>query len=139
MFKQIIVAIDGSEHSHRALEYAKGLTEQFEAKLWLVHVFPHTSDLLGYDEYEKLIAQREGAGQGILDEARQKLGSITFDAQEELLEGPEAEAILTVAETRQADLIVMGTRGLGSLQGLLLGSVSQKVVQHASCPVMVVR
>ena len=62
MFKQIIVAIDGSEHSHRALDYAKALAQCFEVTLWLVHAFPHTSSLLGYDEYEKLIARRESAG-----------------------------------------------------------------------------
>jgi len=139
MFKRIIVAVDGTEHSYRALEYAKGLAEQFASTIWLVHAFPHTSDLLGYDEYEALIARREGAGQDILDEARRRLGDTSANVSEELLEGPEAEAILNVAEARQADLIVMGTRGLSSLQGLLLGSVSHKVIRHASCPVMVIQ
>lgn len=139
MFKNIIVAVDGSEHSHRALEYAKGLVQCYGATLWLVHVFPQTSDLLGYDEYEKLIARRQAAGQTILDEARRQLGEITLDVHEELLEGPEAEAIINVAETRQVDLIIMGTRGLSTLTGLLLGSVSHKVIRHAHCPVMVVR
>lgn len=139
MFKKIVIAVDGSAHSHRALEYAKELARSYEATLWLVHVFPQTSDLLGYEEYEKLIARREGAGQDILDEARRQLGDTPLDVQEELLEGPEAEAIINVAATRQADLIVMGTRGLSSLTGLLLGSVSHKVIRHAHCPVMVVR
>ena len=74
-----------------------------------------------------------------MDEARKRLGNVSIDVHEELLEGPEAEAILAVAETRQADLIIMGTRGLSSLQGLLLGSVAHKVIHHASCPVMVAR
>jgi len=56
-----------------------------------------------------------------------------------VLEGPPAEAILNVAETREIDLIVMGTRGLGRFTGMLLGSQSQKVVSHASCPVTLVR
>lgn len=136
MFKRIIAAIDGSEHSYHALQYAKELAECFGADLYLVHVFPHTSDLLGYDEYEKLVARRENAGQEILQDARQKLGETSITVHEELLEGPEAEAILAVAETRQVDLIVMGTRGLSTLQGLLLGSVSHKVMRHATCPVM---
>jgi nucleotide-binding universal stress UspA family protein len=139
MFKQIIVAIDGSEHSDKALSYAKALAECFGSLLRLVHAFPQTSDLLGYEEYEKLVSRRELVGQEIIDQARQKLGETTLDIHEELLEGPPAEAILAVAETRQADLIIMGTRGLGALQGLLLGSVSQKVMQYASCPVFVVR
>ena len=139
MFKRIIVALDGSEHSYRALEYARSLADCFDATLWLVHAFPHTSDLLGYDDYEKLVAQREGTGQLILDEARRRLGETSLVVQEELIEEPAAEAVLAVAKIRQADLIVMGTRGRSSLQGLLLGSVSNKVIHHAACPVMLVR
>jgi nucleotide-binding universal stress UspA family protein len=139
MFAQIIVAVDGSEHSDRALEYAKALAECFGSTIRLVHAFPETSDLLGYEEYEKLVSRREVAGQLVIDQARQKLGDTNIKIDEELLEGPPAEAILAVAETRHADLIVMGTRGLGNLQMLLLGSVSHKVMQYATCPVFVVR
>lgn len=139
MFKCIIVAVDGSDHSDKALEYAKGLAETFGSTIWLVHAFPRTSDLIGYDEYEQLVARREGAGQAILNEARKKLGVGSYEINEELLEGPAAEAILSVAQTRKADLIVLGSRGLGSLQGLLFGSVGNKVAHYATCPVMLVR
>jgi nucleotide-binding universal stress UspA family protein len=57
---------------------------------------------------------------------------------EELHEGPEAESILKVAESCKADLIVMGSRGFGAVKGLLVGSVSRKVIHYATCPVMVV-
>ena len=139
MFKRIIVAVDGSDHSDKALEYAKGLAESFNSTIWLVHAFPHTSDLIGYDEYEQLVARREGVGQAILDEARKKLGDGDYEIHEELLEGPAAEAILSVAQTREADLIVMGSRGRGSLQGLLFGSVGSKVAHYATCPIMLIR
>lgn len=139
MFKRIIVAIDGSEHSNRALRCARELAERLGASLWLVHAYPQTSDLRSYDQFEKLIARRKRSGQSILDEARKILGEINCEINEELLEGPEAEAILSVAEIQKVDLILIGTRGLGSLEGILLGSVSRKVIHHASCPVMVVR
>ena len=139
MFKKIVVGIDGSAHSHRALEYAHGLAERFGAALWLVHAYPHTSDMLGYDEYEKIVSRREIAGQEILDEARQALGQSSIELYEELLEGPPTEAILKVAKIRQVDLIVVGSRGLGSIQEMLLGSVSHQVLHHATCPVLVVR
>lgn len=139
MFKRIIVAVDGSEHSPKTVEYAKSMALAFDAALWLVHAFPRTSDLLGYEEYEKLVARRENAGQDILDAARQVFDDTNLDIQEELLEEPAAEAILSVAEARNADLIIMGTRGLGALQGLVFGSVSNKVAQYATCPVMLVR
>jgi nucleotide-binding universal stress UspA family protein len=138
MFKNIVLAFDGSEYSHKALRCAKSLAERFEANLWLVHVFSNPSDLLGYADYEKLFAKRKSAAQAVLDDARQKLGSTSFTVQDELREGPEAESILKVAENREADLIVMGTRGLGAVKGFLVGSVSRKVIHYASCPVMVV-
>ena len=138
MFNNILLAVDGSEYSHRAIEYSRSLAERYEANLWIVHVFSHTSDLLGYQDFEKLYAKRKSAGQPVLDSAKKILGSTTFKVHEELLEGSEAEAILTVAENRQADLIVMGTRGFGAVKGLLVGSVSRKVIHLSTCPVMVV-
>ena len=138
MFKEILLAIDGSEYSDRAIEYAKSLAERYEANLTLLHVFSHTSDLLGYQDYEKLYAKRKSAGQAVLDDAKKKLGSTTFKLREELIEGSEAEAILTVAQNHQADLIVMGTRGFGAVKGLMVGSVSRKVIHLSSCPVLVV-
>lgn len=138
MYKNIVVAIDGSEHSHRALEHAKTLVDRFGSTLWLVHIFPHTSDLLGYEDFEKLFSKRKSAGQAVIDEARKRLGDITFSIREELQEGPEAESIVTIAEKCQAELIVIGTRGFGAIKGLVLGSVSLKVIHHASCAVMLV-
>ena len=138
MFKNILVAFDGSEYSHKALTYAKDLCEKYSATLWLLHVFPHTSDLLGYTDYEKLFSRRKGEGQAVLDSALENLVRPSFEVREELQEGPEAEAILKVAANIQSDIIVMGTRGLGAVKGLLLGSVSRKVIHYAACPVMVV-
>jgi nucleotide-binding universal stress UspA family protein len=139
MYKNIMVAVDGSEYSLRALDHAKALAVKFGAVLWLVHIFPHTSDLLGYQDFEKLFARRKSAGQVILDAARRQLGKVSVKVCEELEEGPDAESIISIAGKRQADLIVMGTRGLGAIKGLMLGSVSRKVIHTADCAVMVVR
>jgi nucleotide-binding universal stress UspA family protein len=138
MFNKIVLAVDGSEYSHRASEYAKSLAERYEADLFLIHVFSHTSDLLGYQDFEKLYSKRKSAGQAILDDAQKLLGSSTIKVHKELIEGSEAEAILTVTKKNQADLIVMGTRRFGAVKGLLIGSVSRKVIHLSACPVMVV-
>ena len=138
-FERILVAVDGSAHSDRAVSQARTLAEQFGSTLFLVHAFPHTSDLIGYEEFEKRVARRELAGQEVIDRARDQLGPAGARVEEELLEGPPAEAILAVAQQRRADLIVMGSRGLGDFEGLVLGSVSHKVIHSAACPVMVVR
>ena len=138
MLKNIFLAVDGSEYSLRALEYARSLAANYRASLWLVHVFSHTSDLLGYQDFEKLYAKRKSAGQAILDDALAKLSATDFEVHAELVEGSDAEAILTLAEKHDADLIVMGTRGFGAVKGLLVGSVSRKVIHLSKCPVMVV-
>ncbi|MGD2098202.1 MAG: universal stress protein [Desulfobacterales bacterium] len=138
MFENIVLALDGSEYSHKALQRASAIAERFEATLWLVHVFRNPSDFLGYADYEKLFARRKSEAQTLLDDARQKLGRTTFPVKEELKDGLETESILKVAENCKADLIVMGTRGLGAVKGLLVGSVSRKVIHYAECAVMVV-
>jgi nucleotide-binding universal stress UspA family protein len=138
MFRNIVLAFDGSDYSNKALRTAKSMAERFEATLWLVHVFRNPSDFLGYTDYEKLYARRKSAAQAVLDDALKKLGTTTFIVNGELHEGPEAESILKFAESCEADLIVMGTRGFGAVKGLLVGSVSRKVIHYASCTVMVV-
>jgi len=139
MFDRVLAAIDGSEYSHRALECAVDLASKYNSSLILVHAYPHTSDLLGYEDFHKLVSQRKSAGQKILDDTHPLIEGKGVESAEELLEGPETEAILKVAKVEKADIIVMGTRGLGTLKGMVLGSVSRKVLHYAQCTVMVVR
>jgi len=139
MYATIIVALDGSEQSLLALNHARAIAECFRSKLILVHAFPHTSDLRNSIDYNNLVAVRIKRGEEIIETARKQLGRISITVDEELLEGPAPEAILSVTATRNADLIVMGSRGMGSLKGIMFGSVSLKVAHYAPCPVMVVR
>jgi nucleotide-binding universal stress UspA family protein len=139
MFKKILVAVDGSPHSRAALEVARGLAETLSAELWIVHAYDPTSDLLGYTDFAQRVAQRKSQGQKLLDALRGTLAESPLPVSEELIEGPGAEAILKVADIRGADLIVMGTRGLGALGDMVLGSVTRKVTQQAACPVMLAR
>ena len=139
MYASMIVALDGSEQSLLALEHARVIAECLKSKLILVHAFPHTFDLRDSREYNNLVALRTRAGQAIIETARKQLGKTSFEVEDDLLEGPAAEAILSVAAIRNSDLIVMGSRGMGSLKGMVFGSVSTKVSHYASCPVLVVR
>ena len=139
MYASIIVALDGSEQSLFALDHARAIAECFRSKLILVHAFPHTSDLRDSIEYNNLVALRIKGAEEIIEAARKLLGRTSIEVDEELLEGPAAEAILSAAGTRHSDLIVMGSRGMGSLKGMVFGSVSTKVAHYAPCPVMVVR
>jgi len=139
MINLIVAALDGSEHSLKALDYARDLAEKYSAKLILVHAYPATSDLRGSEGFNQMVARRKGAGEKILKQARSRLGQTSVEVEEDLLEGPAADAIVSVVETRNAELVVMGTRGMGAFKGLLFGSVGTKVTQYAPCPVLVVR
>ena len=139
MIKLIILALDGSGHSLKALDYARELTEKHGSKLILLHAYRATSDLIGTEGFNQLVAKRKKAGEEIIQDARSRLEQASFELEEELLEGPAADAIVSVAETRNADLVVMGTRGMGSFKGLLFGSISTKVTHHAPCSVLVVQ
>jgi len=141
MFKNILVPVDGSDHALHALDVACDLAQKYGATLRLVHAYPpiFIEGMMGNDDIEAIIATRAKAGDAILQRAVEHIQGRVTDVTTELREAPDAEAILEETEVHHCDLIVMGTRGLGRLAGLLLGSVSQKVVQHARCPVLLVR
>ncbi len=139
MFKNILLAFDGSEHALKAARLAKELAMCNQSDLWLVVAYDPLPPYLGEPYLDVGIEDRLEYAKSILEAGRRELGELSNPLKTELLEGPPAEAILKVAETRSVDLIVMGTRGLGQLMGLLVGSQSQKVVSHARCPVLLVR
>ncbi len=139
MFRNILIAYDGSEHSQRAAVLAGDLgRQQTNAELWLVCVVEPTPRELGSPFIDQLIVERTQLGESMMAEAKHLIGE-GLTVHEELLFGTPAESIIDVAETRNCDLIVMGTRGLGALTGLLLGSQIQKVISLAKCPVLAVK
>lgn len=139
MFRNILIAFDGSDHSQRAAVIAGALgRQQIKAELWLVCVVEPTPRELGAPFIDQLIVERTQLGESLMAAAKQLIGDgLTING--ELLFGTPAESIIDVAETRNCDLIVMGTRGLGALAGLLLGSQVQKVISLAKCPVLAVK
>ena len=139
MFKSIIVALDGSAHSLKALDYARDMAQKYGSGLILLHAYHSTSDLRGSEGFDQMVAKRKQVGEEIVNVARQRLAQTTLEVEEDLLEGPAADAIVAAADARKADLVVMGTRGMGSFKGLLFGSVSTRVTHYAPCPVLVVR
>lgn len=139
MFKNILLAFDGSEHSSKAAKLAGEICRSMSSDLWLITVFDPIPGYIGQPYLDQAIAQRMETAEAVLKDAVVQIGEITGKMTTELLEGPVAEAILGVIDAREIDLVIMGTRGLSRLQGLVVGSQSQKVIQHATCPVMLVR
>lgn len=139
MFKNILLAFDGSEHSSKAAKLAGEICRSMSSDLWLITVFDPIPGYIGQPYLDQAIAQRMETAEAVLKDAVAQIGEISGKMTTELLEGPVAEAILGVIDAREIDLVIMGTRGLSRLQGLVVGSQSQKVIQHATCPVMLVR
>jgi nucleotide-binding universal stress UspA family protein len=139
MFKNILLAYDGSEHAHKAAKLAGELANSVKADLWVVVAYDPVPPYLGKPYLQEALSGRLKQAEELVIEARQEIGEISCVLRTETIEGPAAEAVLNVANVRNNDLIIMGTRGLGRLAGLLVGSQSQKVVAHARCPVLLIR
>ncbi|MDY3983152.1 MAG: universal stress protein [Veillonellaceae bacterium] len=145
-YKTIVVPVDGSENSKRALEHAVSIAERNKAQLIIVHVANIVSAISNFDQTpisggyvsEQIAEDMEETGKEILNEvAKEVPADVTVKSVFEV--GSPGPAVLAVAKKYQADLIVMGSRGLGPLKGLFMGSVSSYVTSHSTCPVLVVK
>ena len=150
MIKTILVPTDGSDHSEKAVGFAADLAEKYGAKVHLLHVLrdPGSAnippDLRSYARIEHVqVTQREvirEIANEILEKAEHTAREHGAKEVESSIEiGSPAEWILDAARAREADLIVMGTRGLGDFQGLIMGSTAHKVTHLAPCTCITVR
>jgi nucleotide-binding universal stress UspA family protein len=147
--QRILTAVDGSAPSLKAVAFAADLAKGCGAELVLVSVSrrisaPLTAELETYARQEHLDPPLAELGQAradsVLDAARLEArahGATRIATR--AASGDPAEEILAAARELRPDLIALGSRGHGRLVGLLLGSVAQKVLAHADCPVLVVR
>ena len=139
--KRILVAVDGSEAAGRAAHFAAGLAERTGAILELLHVYDApTAAHLGLRALSKEEIGQRGAriAQGSLQAAEAVIDRQTLRVEHHHAPGhPHTEIVVRAQETG-AELIVVGSRGLGAIKGVLLGSVSRKVLERAPCPVTVV-
>ncbi len=136
MFKVIIWATDGSSGAERALQFAKGLAQADAGRLIVVHV------------NEFMAGRAPGPVNVKEDEIQAAIGKQVADLKQEglkatlqladVMAGGAAHVIAEIADKEGADLIVAGTRGHGPLSGLLLGSVTHRLLQIAHCPVLVI-
>ncbi len=135
--QQIVVGIDGSESSSRALEWALDEAALRQARLQVVHAwdapFEPTWGTMGVD-----VAEYESAARRLVDdEVAARVPDTTRVPVDNLIVRGSAAAML-VDLSKDADLVVVGSRGHGGFAGLHLGSVSQQVAQHARCPIVIV-
>jgi nucleotide-binding universal stress UspA family protein len=149
MFNHILVAVDGSNDASRAVATGAAIAQLSGAELLLLHVVAThggarlPSHLKAFDAIEHACKTQENilrdAADEILEEAAATITATEVDIEKSVAYGNPAETIVEQAIAANADLIVMGSRGLSDLKGLFLGSVSHKVSQLAQCAVMLVK
>ena len=140
--KRILVPVDFSTNSQRALDFAHGLAVKFDAALHLVHVCEVPTMMtpaldayaIAYSDWSQRLGEE---AEKELIKITPALGDVTVTT--EVLFGSPAWAIAEAATTNKADLIVMGTHGHGAVMHALMGNVAERVVRSASCPVLTVR
>ena len=149
MFKKIVVPVDGSAHANRAVDCATDLANKYGAELILLHVMAPTGparippDLYEYARIEHIDAIEADMMRRVAEEILQTAenrarGHGAQQVRTSIGVGHPAEAIVAHAKAEEANLIMMGRRGLGSMSGLLMGSVSNKVAHLSECACMTI-
>ena len=141
---RVLVPVDFSEHSKLALDCAKTMAEKFSASRHLLTVVPDPFVLP--DPGPWYVPLPEGYAEGLRQDAESHLRGLLTQAEEKQLHAKSAVAfgdayrgILDYVKGASIDLIVMGTHGRGGVAHALMGSVAEKVVRTAPCPVLTVR
>ncbi|MGD0319598.1 MAG: universal stress protein [Nitrososphaerales archaeon] len=141
MFQKILVPIDGSRNSYRGLQCAVDIAKKFDAEITLIHVievlkYPYASTY-GTDSPDTVYTALEESAQKLFEKRRKELVEKGVRTNTLLKRGSPSDEILRAS--KGFDLIVMGSNGLGRFKRLLLGSVSNSVVQSSRVPVLIVR
>ena len=149
---KFLVAIDGSQASEHALEKALIFANPLKAEIVLLtvveplssyvpEVMLPTGDWVGWRGLPDIELERKilNAGQALLQKAQDTCQAAQMESRTRLETGHPRDVICYVAKDENPDLVILGSRGLGSIERLMLGSVSDYVVHHCVSPVLVVR
>jgi len=136
MMKHILVPYDNSAGSNRALEYAIDLAEKYDSKISIVSCNPRPVPLVPAKTKQLL---KESVAKSI-SKLEPKLNRAKIPFKTSVIDSVSIiESLVSYVESHDVDLVVIGSRGLGSFKKLLLGSVASGVAQHSKCPVLIVK
>lgn len=135
----VIVGLDGSEHAEQALKVAEGLASALSACLVLVHVADYDIPFASRDPYSGIREAVREHGAALLRAARARVVAPVEGIVEDLREGSPRPALIAACDQHAPAIAVVGSRGVHGFHGLLVGSTARDLVNHASCPVLVVR
>ena len=141
MFTNILVPIDGSDNSYRALDAALLLSEKLGSNITVIHVMEEVPIThIGSEKMlNELLEAYKKENQDILLKCSEIANQKGLTIKSFLLQGNPASAILDYIKKEKFDLVIMGSRGLGKFKELILGSVSSKIVHHSPCAVLLIR
>jgi nucleotide-binding universal stress UspA family protein len=149
LVSKVLVAVDGSENSDRALDFALGFSEKYDAALTIINVTESSAvavvptDIGAYPGNSMMVVARDlrKFHEDILEKAlaRAKAAKPNLAVTSLLKEGNAASEIATVSKEGNFDFVVVGHRGVGKVRELLIGSISEKVVHTVSCTVIIVK
>lgn len=138
MFKRILVAADGSPFAGSAIPYAVEIASEFKSEVFVLHVHEREPGRAGAFPLESLEEADRIVAQAVKTFHDAGIANATGEVEHAVF-GHAARKIVETARARQCDLIIMGSRGLSDIAGLMLGSVTHKVLQLSEVPVFVAR
>lgn len=140
MFKNILVPVDGSEMSLKGVQEAADMAAKMDAKVTLFHVVaPLPASVRSMINERELLSELMKEGQKILEEAKNIFSAQNQEVEMEMVLGDYAQEILEKAKRNKHDLIIMGSKGKGAIEGFIMGSVTKRVTRYAPCSVLIVR
>ena len=137
--KSILLPVDGSAHSMRATEATVELARHFGSEVILLYCHRQAPVILGEPMFQGSVEKEMEKSEELLAPYRTVLEDAGVSFQERLIPGRARDVIPDVAKVEEVGLIVMGKRGMSDLARLVVGSVTNKVIQVAQCPVLVIR
>ena len=137
--QRLLVPVDGSSHACRAAEYAIKVARCMNREILLIYFHKHFPGLKGEPYYQQAVSKILLQSQELLAPFRELMAKAGVNFEERIMEGPPGDRICEVAQLEKCEMIVMGSRGRSKLSGLILGSVAQRVLHSAVCPVLVVK
>jgi len=152
LFQKILVPLDGSEHSLKALDEAAQIAKMSSGKLTLINVYvvqpvmmsEVSPEYMGPPvftgaEVSRITEAVQKFGNRILQDAEKRISATGVHAEKKLVQGHVSQEIVRAANDGNFDLIVIGARGVSHFREVLLGSVTDAVIHHAHCAVLVIK
>ena len=137
--KKILVAVDGSEYSNKVLDKAIEYAKLLDGEIVFVNCHKRFPAIIGQPYRDKEIADIISEAEKLVKPFLQQFKNENIPVEERLMEEPAGTMISDIAKIEKCDLIIMGSRGLTNLASMIVGSVTNRVLQTAPCSVLVVK